>query len=127
MRSENEDGSAVAIPIFSPRKKKRTNWGNSKMPTIKMAMSDFTSFASNLNGVHGGVHIWVGGAMSSVATAPADPIFWMHHANLDRLWYSEPGNAGKNASLTGAAAVMDPWTYTEPDTRDITALGYTYV
>lgn len=94
-----------------------------------MAMSDFTSFASSLNGVHGGVHVWVGGAMGSVPTAPADPIFWMHHANLDRLWWqwqNSPQGTGKNPSLSGAAAVMDPWPNTEPDTRDITALGYSY-
>ena len=101
----------------------------SNVPTI-MAMNDFTQFASNLNGVHGGVHIWVGGAMGSVPTAPADPIFWMHHANLDRLWWqwqNSPQGAGKNPSLSGAAAVMDPWAYTEVNTRDITTLGYTYV
>ena len=28
----------------------------------------------------------VGGAMASVATAAFDPIFWVHHANIDRLW-----------------------------------------
>ena len=28
---------------------------------------------------------------------------------------------------TGAVAIMDPWTETEVDTRDITALGFTYV
>jgi tyrosinase len=37
------------------------------------------------NVVHGGV----GGArglMSAFDTAPLDPVFWMHHANIDRLW-----------------------------------------
>lgn len=96
----------------------------SNVPTI-MAMSDFTSFASNLGGVHGGVHVWVGGAMGSVPTAPADPIFWMHHANLDRLWWqwqNSPQGAGKNPSLSGAAAVMDPWASTEVDTRDLSLI-----
>ena len=101
----------------------------SNAPTI-MAMSDFTQFASNFNGVHGGVHVWVGGAMGSVPTSPADPMFWMHHANLDRLWWqwqNSAQGAGKNPSLSGAAAIMDPWTYNEVDTRDISTLGYTYV
>ena len=68
--------------------------------------------------------------MGSIPTAPADPIFWMHHANIDRLWWqwqTSPQGQGKNPNLTGAAAVMDPWAYTEPDTRDIATLGYTYV
>jgi tyrosinase len=67
--------------------------------------------------------------MSSIPTAPADPLFWMHHANIDRLWWKwqkSPAGAGKNPNLTGSAAVMDPWPVSEPDTRDITPLGYTY-
>jgi tyrosinase len=37
---------------------------------------------------HGDVHVLVGGLgfMSSFDTAPLDPIFWLHHANIDRLW-----------------------------------------
>jgi hypothetical protein len=98
------------------------------VPTI-LGASTWSNFAGPINGVHGSVHIWVGGLMSSPGTAAADPIFWMHHANLDRLWWvwqTTPGNAGKNPPLSGASAVMDPWTYTEADTRDIGTLGYNY-
>lgn len=35
---------------------------------------------------HGIVHYAVGGNMASFATAALDPIFWVHHANIDRLW-----------------------------------------
>ena len=38
---------------------------------------------------HGDVHVMVGGSggfMSSFGTAALDPIFWLHHCNLDRLW-----------------------------------------
>ncbi len=37
---------------------------------------------------HGSVHVLVGGDgfMSSFGTAALDPIFWLHHCNLDRLW-----------------------------------------
>ena len=37
------------------------------------------------NDIHGEVG-GNGGLMSVVATAPLDPIFWLHHANVDRLW-----------------------------------------
>lgn len=38
---------------------------------------------------HGPVHVEVGGStgwMSGFDTAGRDPIFWLHHANIDRLW-----------------------------------------
>ena len=35
---------------------------------------------------HGSVHNSVGVNMSQLDTAPSDPIFWCHHANIDRLW-----------------------------------------
>lgn len=36
---------------------------------------------------HNGVHVFVGGQMGSFLS-PRDPIFWLHHANVDRLWRS---------------------------------------
>ena len=38
---------------------------------------------------HNWVHVDVGGdfgEMRSPATAGRDPIFWLHHANIDRIW-----------------------------------------
>jgi tyrosinase len=35
---------------------------------------------------HGAVHMEVGGDMAGFDTAGLDPVFWMHHANIDRLW-----------------------------------------
>jgi hypothetical protein len=38
---------------------------------------------------HGPIHVWVGGPgglMRDPNTAAQDPIFWLHHANIDRLW-----------------------------------------
>jgi Common central domain of tyrosinase/Protein of unknown function (DUF_B2219) len=35
---------------------------------------------------HDNVHDEIGGFMGSPATAARDPIFWLHHANIDRLW-----------------------------------------
>jgi tyrosinase len=47
------------------------------------------------NSPHGAVHVAVGGIlqdgspdgyMSAFGTAALDPVFWLHHCNLDRLW-----------------------------------------
>jgi tyrosinase len=35
---------------------------------------------------HNAVHVSIGGWMGSVPTAAQDPIFWLHHCNIDRLW-----------------------------------------
>ncbi len=35
---------------------------------------------------HDMVHVMIGGAMGDPRTAALDPIFWLHHANIDRLW-----------------------------------------
>jgi tyrosinase len=36
-------------------------------------------------GLHNVVHGWVGGSMSP-GTSPNDPIFFLHHCNIDRIW-----------------------------------------
>jgi len=35
---------------------------------------------------HGNMHMVVNGWMGSFLTAGLDPIFWLHHSNIDRLW-----------------------------------------
>ncbi len=95
-----------------------------------MAETSYNNFSSPINGIHGSVHIWVGGTMSDASVSPADPVFWMHHANLDRLWwvwYNSPQGNHQNPPLTGSDAIMDPWVYTETDVRNINTLGYIYV
>ncbi|KAJ3516676.1 hypothetical protein NMY22_g14151 [Coprinellus aureogranulatus] len=43
---------------------------------------------SFVNGpIHGGGHGIVGGEMLNVYSAGADPLFYLHHANLDRVWW----------------------------------------
>ncbi|MGE0464771.1 MAG: tyrosinase family protein [Vicinamibacterales bacterium] len=92
-----------------------------------MANATFNPFGAALEGVHNSGHVWVGGTMQSIPTAPCDPVFWMHHAEIDRIWSVwQASHAGQNPPLAGAAAVMDPWSETEVDTRDIAALGYSY-
>ena len=46
---------------------------------------------------HNAVHNWVGGEMGTFKS-PLDPIFWLHHANIDRLW-AEWASKNPTASL----------------------------
>jgi tyrosinase len=61
-------------------------------------------FCANLdNDPHGMVHDDIGNAvgMGSIPWAANDPIFWMHHCNIDRIWASWNKAGGKNPNLTG--------------------------
>jgi tyrosinase len=59
---------------------------------------------------HGMVHVWVSGDME-VSTSPNDPVFFLHHCNIDRIWEAWkvknpgspylPGNAAAGANLVG--------------------------
>jgi tyrosinase len=92
-----------------------------------LANGTFNPFAGALEGIHNSGHVWVGGSMLGFSTASADPVFWMHHCEIDRIWAEwQAGNPGQHPPLVDAAAVMDPWSETETDTRDIAALGYVY-
>jgi tyrosinase len=101
---------------------------NAAAVTAAMGNGTFNTFAPALEGIHNSGHVWVGGSMSGILTAPTDPVFWMHHAEIDRIWAEwQAAIPGQNPSLAGAAAIMDPWPENEAATRDINALGYTYI
>lgn len=45
-------------------------------------------FAEGQIGVHGGGHFTVGGDPGGdFFTSPGDPAFWLHHAQIDRVWW----------------------------------------
>ncbi|XP_060082139.1 uncharacterized protein LOC132561426 [Ylistrum balloti] len=39
-----------------------------------------------LEGYHNGPHVWMGGTVRMVTSAPSDPCFWFHHSFVDKLW-----------------------------------------
>ncbi|XP_069113592.1 uncharacterized protein [Argopecten irradians] len=39
-----------------------------------------------LEGYHIGPHVWTGGTLSGIITAPSDPCFWFHHSFVDKVW-----------------------------------------
>ena len=87
----------------------------------------YWDFTTALEFQHNGVHVWVGGTMSLITTSPADPLFWLRHAQIDRHWSIwQQSNSGKNPSLSGSDRTMDPWSETEQDVRSINGLRYSY-
>lgn len=49
------------------------------------SVSSYNEFSNNLESIHNLVHVLVGGDMADVPSAAFDPIFWLHHCNVDRL------------------------------------------
>lgn len=82
--------------------------------------------------LHGNVHVGVGGSknMGAVPWAARDPIFWLHHSNIDRLWASWNAAGRKNPTLSQKFVFADKdGKRTEMDVADVldlAKLGYTY-
>lgn len=96
---------------------------------VRNSALNYTAFTTVLEGFHNEVHDWVGGAMGVISISPADPLFWLHHAQIDRLWsvwQEQPGNADKQPTLAGADTMLDPWGETAADVQAIAPLGYSY-
>ncbi len=99
---------------------------------------------------HNQVHVDVGGnapsgslygLMSDPGTAALDPIFYLHHANIDRMWAHWNGSNKPNPVLpnwlkgpagTGGRQFVVPmpggvpWVYTPAAVNSLSQLNYTY-
>lgn len=94
----NRSGTTVPNPLYSgPRNAGGMTTRSASVGTtafddlaasVQAALTEpsLTSFQSLINGPHGSVHGRVGGDMCCVPTASYDPIFFLHHANVDRIW-----------------------------------------
>jgi tyrosinase len=56
------------------------------LATGQAAGSQYNAFVGMEGNPHGTAHVSFGGLISDPATAPRDPLFFMLHANVDRLW-----------------------------------------
>jgi len=103
--------ASAANPLFVAGRHAAINAGTPLFPSVvdagaALAELGFDAFFSPiLEGTpHGAVHVAVGGWMGSVPTAAQDPIFWLHHCNIDRLWDVWIAGGGGRADPTDA-----PW------------------
>src|SRR3954447_2702457 len=87
-----ESGPLPAMAGAPERPTERNPDDPSGLPTADqvtdlLTLADFRDFSNQLQDLHDQVHGWVGGDMGSIATSAFDPVFWAHHAMIDRLWY----------------------------------------
>jgi len=66
-------------------------------------------------GPHNSVHSQIGGRMNDSNQAAGDPIFWLHHANIDRLWEVWRRNAGVGHDATESPYLGLAFTFLAPD------------
>ncbi len=94
-------------------------------------LSSFIAFSGQLENLHDDVHGWTGGLhgdMGTIAVAAFDPIFWAHHAMIDRLWFiwQEKFGQGTGIPTHMLDSVLDPFNMKVSDVLHVEALGYTY-
>lgn len=132
--------AAIDDPNLLARWSVRRNWdaaqlgSSADLAAIKIFPGTFTGFQTLLEGaVHVGTHIAVGGDMSGAAS-PTDPLFWLHHAFLDKTWAdwqaSPHGKSPPKPNQVLKPANMDagvPFGVKLSSLLSITALGYSYV
>ena len=71
----------------------KARWATSRN-VARLQSDDFTTFCGRMpTGAgsveaygHNHIHVLVGGLMGRTETAAQDPVFWMHHCNIDRVW-----------------------------------------
>ncbi len=109
--------------------------------------TDYNSFSNTVDGTysiegpHGTIHGTVGGKnghMSYVSSAAFDPIFFLHHANIDRfiaLWqaiYPNSYVSNQTTAFPNQDTALNPFRQTDTQywtsklARNVTAFGYTY-
>ena len=89
----------ASINAGSPLPASAVNYGPA------FTLTNFFNAQNSIEGTpHGAVHVSVGGWMGSVPTAAQDPIFYLHHSNIDRLWNLWLAQGGGRSDPTGDAS-----------------------
>ncbi|MFE2547340.1 tyrosinase family protein [Streptomyces sp. NPDC059355] len=102
--------SVIALPVYDS-----APWNS--------ASNGFRNALEGWRGVnlHNRVHVWVGGQMTSAAS-PNDPVFWLHHAFIDKLWAEWQAKHPKSgylpdvrtANVVDLRSVLSPWNNVTP-------------
>ncbi len=90
--------------------------------------SDHTQIGLLEQRPHNDIHLAVGGvinssngAMAEITTAAFDPVFWVHHANIDRMWAEWASKPGKSWGPAPSADWFDetPWLFVDADGSEV--------
>jgi tyrosinase len=93
-----------------------------------MAATTYSAFWEVLETIHDGVHVVIGGGTGAMSTAhsPKDPLFFLHHAMVDKLW-ADWQRDHDEYTWTGESNLHSPYENTPTQSlMNITDLGYEY-
>jgi len=87
----SRSASTLAIPGKAGALNTKQWWESAFIEVSKTADYDTIGGDADSSGLlespyHNMVHVGVGGDMGRVPVAARDPVFWLHHCNIDRLW-----------------------------------------
>jgi tyrosinase len=93
-----------------------------------MAETTWDGFRTRLEGIHDRVHISVGGQMGT-ASSPLDPIFWLHHAVIDKIWadWQKLNPTKKPTNLSEQLQPPPVFQRTVGQVMSTASIGYVYV
>jgi len=100
-------------------------WDSAVSTAMPFGDIDFGSFYYQLEyNMHDTVHTAVGGLMGYHLTAAQDPIFFLHHSNVDRLWNSWLTlKNGRQDPFSDASWTTAPFTFFDENKKQVTITG----
>lgn len=117
-------------PLYDATRSSTMNSGGLLPSSISTAYDNsftiipYYSFQSDLNaGPHGSVHSTISGNMAVVSSAAQDPVFWLHHSNVDRLWERWLGMCNGRANPTDATWLNKSFTFFDENGTAVTLNG----
>ncbi|KAH6717801.1 hypothetical protein BKA61DRAFT_630304 [Leptodontidium sp. MPI-SDFR-AT-0119] len=77
--------------------------------TSTIASANLDTFMVGMNGLHGNGHTSIGGLQGDLFTSNGDPVFYLHHAQVDRVWSIWQGLDFENRKnqVTGTLTLMN--------------------
>lgn len=131
---DNNPPAAISKPALLSSWSVTRSFNPAQMPTsaevqAAMSASTFPAFQRSLElGAHNAGHLAVGGTMAT-SSSPADPLFWLHHANIDRLWAEWQAQHAGQDPLNANETLKPPplFNVKVSSVLNINVLGYQYV
>lgn len=117
-------------------------WDMALPPDCSNGWQNISENAGGAHNLHNGVHMWVGGLWQDETgtmrggtmlynTSPNDPVFFLHHANVDRLWaeWQERHGTPFPADAAGYTPTSTMWPWFDRAIASLEStveLGYRY-